>query len=45
MPPVNYVGTAYEDLWEILGDGIEEFFAEMEDYNNYLARVRLGLEE
>jgi len=41
--PNRYIG--YEDIWEVLGDEIEEFFMEMEDYNDYLARVRLGLEE
>lgn len=42
---MNYIGTPYEDIWLELGDKIEEFFQEMEDYNDYLARVRLGLED
>lgn len=44
MPPIDYA-VKYPDLWEVLGDEIEQFFADMEQYKIDCAKALLGLED
>lgn len=42
MPDIDWSKSVYSDIWEILGDEIEQFFKDMEQYKIDCAKELLA---